>query len=263
MANDAVTSEGPARPSGGRELVTIVMPVFNEAATLRASIGRLDSTNFPFPWELVVVDDGSSDGCTTQLDESWAPTAQRVVVIRLAVNRGKGAALRAGLEAGRGSILGVQDADLEYFPADIPGLVAPILEGDADVVFGIRGFDDVAYSRLYTLGNRMVSLVSSLILRRRVRDAYTCYKFFRAEALIPGMLTADGFDIEAELTVGLLSPASARYVEVPITYRARGRSEGKKIRGVDGVTAIVALVRARRRSRMLTRVDRADVPERP
>lgn len=130
-------------------------------------------------------------------------------------------------------------------PKDIPKLVAPLAAGDLDVVFGFRDFSKNQFSTLYTLGNRTVSLFSSLILGRRVSDAYTCHKFFRRELLDGAALSADGFDIEAELTVGLLSDRSVRFGEVPVSYAARSREEGKKIHATDGVSAIFTLARAR------------------
>ena len=231
--------------SPGGPLLSIVMPVFDEAETLRAAIARLAAVAMPCPWELVVADDGSTDGGTDDLSHGWAPSAERVVLVRSHVNRGKGSALRRGLAVARGEVLGVQDADLEYDPADIPDIVRPILDGTADVVFGSRQFGaNASYSYWYTVGNRVISTAASMLFDRVVTDAYTCHKFFRREPYERLDLTADGFEIEAELTGGLLRQP-VRYREVPIGYAARSRAEGKKIRPRDGVIGVGRLIRVR------------------
>ena len=221
------------------------MPVFNESPTLRAAVQRLDAVTLPCPWELIVVDDGSTDGGTDDLSRDWAPTAERVVLVRSKANRGKGSAVREGLRIATGDVLGIQDADLEYDPADIPAIVRPILDGEADVVFGSREFGaNASYSYWYTFGNRLISMAASMLFDRVVTDAYTCHKFFRREIYERLELTADGFEIEAELAGGLLLHRP-RYREVPIGYLARSRAEGKKIRAVDGLRGIRRLVRVR------------------
>jgi glycosyltransferase involved in cell wall biosynthesis len=247
-----------------RPVLSIVVPAFNEAATLRESIARLSAAELPCAWELIVVDDGSTDGCTDDLDHTWAPSAIAVTRIKLDINSGKGAAIRVGFDAARGQLVGVHDADLEYDPKDLPALLAPLLRDEADVVFGVRDFSKAAFSRLYTLGNKTVSLASSLVLGRRVRDAYTCYKFFRRDLLEGIALGADGFAIEAELTVGLLINRGVRFAEAPISYDARSRAEGKKIHAIDGAKALATLVRVRTyhmlRRRLAARRAPAGVP---
>ena len=226
-------------------LLSIVMPVHDEAATLETAIRRLGAVDMPCKWELVVADDGSSDGGTDAVSHDWVPRAERVVVVRARENRGKGSALRRGLSLARGDVLGVQDADLEYDPADIPAIIHPILADEADVVFGTRQFGaNSSYSYWYTVGNRTISTVASMLFDRVVTDAYTCHKFFRRDRYEQLDLTADGFEIEAELTGGLLRD-DARYREVPISYAARSREEGKKIRPRDGLVGISRLIRVR------------------
>ena len=226
-------------------LLSLVMPVHNEGATLEEVLRRLGGVVMPVPFELIVVDDGSSDGAVDGIERAWVPGAVSVRVVKARTNRGKGSALRKGFALARGDILGVQDADLEYDPAQIPDLIAPILASDADVVFGSRQFGaNASYSFWYTLGNRLISLSASMLFDRITTDAYTCYKFMRREAYESLTLTADGFDIEAELTGGLLSNGW-RYREVPISYTARTREEGKKIRPADGVRALTVLGRVR------------------
>ena len=226
-------------------VLSLVMPVHNEGATLRTVLERVGSVAMPVPYELIVVDDGSSDGAVDGIERDWVPGAVSVRVVQARTNRGKGSALRKGFSLARGEILGVQDADLEYDPAQIPDLIRPILDGDADVVFGSRQFGaNASYSFWYTMGNRLISLSASMLFDRITTDAYTCYKFMRRDAYESVSLSADGFDIEAELTGGLLGNGW-RYREVPISYTARSREEGKKIRPADGLRALVTLGRVR------------------
>ena len=225
------------------------MPVHNEGATLRQVLERLGKTVMPVPWELIIVDDGSTDGAVDAVQRDWVPDAERVVVLRARRNRGKGSALRRGFAECRGDILGVQDADLEYDPAQIPALVEPIVDGRADAVLGTREFGaHTAYSYWYVVGNRLISTVASVLFNRYITDAYTCYKFFTRDCYSKLDLTADGFEIEAELVGGLLR-AGAHVHEIPINYAARTRQEGKKIRASDGLRAVLRLLRVRTRGR--------------
>ncbi len=225
--------------------LSLVMPVYNEGPTLRTVLERLGTVDMPVPWELIVVDDGSHDGAADAIDRAWVPGAERVLVVKARANRGKGSALRKGFELATGDILGVQDADLEYDPVQIPELLAPILAGDTDVVYGTRQFGSHAsYSFWYVVGNRAISLAASALFDRYVTDAYTCYKFFTRQRYEQLRLTADGFEIEAELTGGLLR-TGARLYEIPISYAARSRAEGKKIKPSDGIRGILRLLRVR------------------
>lgn len=227
--------------------LSLVMPVFNEGDTLTTMLQRLGTVSMPVPWELIVVDDGSTDGATDGVERNWVPGAERVVVVRARRNRGKGSALRKGFAIAQGDILGVQDADLEYDPEEIPQLLAPILEDRADVVFGTRQFGaHSSYSFWYVVGNRFISVAASALFNRYITDTYTCYKFFTRDRYQQLRLTADGFAIEAEITGGLLR-SGARVYEHAITYSARGRSEGKKIRARDGVEGLLTLARVRLR----------------
>jgi dolichol-phosphate hexosyltransferase len=225
--------------------LSLIMPVYNEGATLRAILERLGKVEFPVPFELLIVDDGSNDGAVHRIEPAWVPNADRIHVLVSRRNQGKGAALRRGFEWARGDILGVQDADLEYDPSDIPRLLRPILDGEAEVVFGSREFGaHASYSYRYVLGNRLLSTAASVLFDRYVTDVYTCYKFMTRNQYEQLRLSADGFEIEAELAGGLLRNG-ARVFEVPITYVARSREDGKKIRGRDGVKGIARLLRVR------------------
>jgi dolichol-phosphate hexosyltransferase len=225
--------------------LSLVMPVYNEGETLSAILKRVGETEFPVPFELIVIDDGSTDGAVNRIDRSWVSNAHDLHVVRSRQNRGKGTALRRGFEFAQGDVLGVQDADLEYDPFQIPNLIRPILDGEADVVFGTRQFGaHSSYSYRYVLGNRALSTVASGLFDRYVTDIYTCYKFMTRERYTQLRLTASGFEIEAELAGGLLRNG-ARVYELPIRYVARSRDAGKKIRARDGFKGLRRLVRVR------------------
>lgn len=227
--------------------LSLIMPVYNEGATLRTVLEALGKVAMPVPWELIVVDDGSDDDAVDHIERAWVPDADEVRIVKARENRGKGSALRQGFALATGDILGVQDADLEYDPAQIPMLIEPILDGRTDVVFGSRQFGSHAsYSFWYVVGNRLMSLVASALFDRYVTDAYTCYKFLTRERYEQLRLTANGFEIEAELTGGLLHHG-ARIYEMPITYAARSRAEGKKIKPEDGLKGVARLLRVRLR----------------
>lgn len=224
---------------------SLVMPVYNEGATLETVLRALGAVTFPVSYELIIVDDGSKDDATDHVERDWLPNAAAVTIVKARNNRGKGAALRRGFALAKGEILGVQDADLEYDPSQIPALIEPIVVGDADVVFGTRQFGSHAsFSFWYVVGNRLMSLVASALFNRYVTDAYTCYKFFTRAEYEQLTLTANGFEIEAELTGGLIRGATRVY-ELPITYTARSRAEGKKITPHDGVAGVLRLLRVR------------------
>lgn len=225
--------------------LSLVMPVYNEGDTLETILKRIGQVDFPIPVELIVVDDGSSDGAVDRIERGWLPNVDEVVVVKGRVNQGKGAALRKGFLLATGDILGVQDADLEYNPAQIPELVAPILDHRAEVVFGTREFGaHASYSFWYVVGNRALSLFASATFDRYVTDIYTCYKFFTRQRYRELRLTANGFEIEAEIAGGLLRNG-ARVYEVPINYAARSREEGKKIKPSDGMAGLFRLLRVR------------------
>lgn len=225
------------------ELLTIVMPVYNERATLRPAVERLLKTELPLPVELVVVDDGSVDGSLETVADLADPG--RVRLIRHLRNRGKGGAIRTGIETARGDVLTVLDADLEYDPADLAGLLAPILEDEARVVYGTRAFGaHTAFSFWYVIGNKLVNVWASFLFDTWLSDVYTCLKMAPTELWRAADLRAAGFGIEAETTGKFLSRGERIY-EVPVSYRARSREEGKKIRPADGLRALWILLRIR------------------
>lgn len=225
------------------QLLTIVMPVYNERGTVRAAVERLLKTDLPIAIELVIVDDGSTDGSLDAVADLAEPG--RVRLVRQRRNRGKGAAIRTGIEVARGDVLTIFDADLEYDPADLSALLAPILEGEARVVFGTRAFGaHTAYSFWYVMGNKLVNLWASFLFDTWLSDVYTCLKMAPTDLWRRIDLRSGGFGVEAEAT-GKLLARGERVYEVPISYRARSREEGKKIRPTDGMRALWILLRIR------------------
>jgi glycosyltransferase involved in cell wall biosynthesis len=227
--------------------LTVVMPVLNERATLRRAVKRLLETDLQVPMELLVVDDGSTDGCLdtiTDLVESGD-----VRVVRHDRNRGKGAAVRTGIAEATGSILTILDADLEYDPADYRDLLRPMLAGEAKVVYGTRQFGaHTAYSFWYVMGNKVLAFFASFLYDTWLTDVETCFKMAETSVWRSLDLRSDGFEIEVEFT-GKVLRSGERIFEQPISYKARGREEGKKLQWTDGVRALWVLARIRARGR--------------
>jgi len=223
--------------------LTVLMPVFNERRTIGAAIEGVLDVEIDGGRELVVVDDGSTDGTSEFLAETEWPDFVRIV--RHVRNGGKGAALRTGLSEARGEYCTVLDADLEYDPANLPSLLQPLLQGDADAVYGVRGFQaHSSYSFWYVVGNKAVTFAANLLYNAWLADVMTCQKVMPTSLFRSLSLRANGFQIEAEITARLLR-SGARVYEVPITYRARTREEGKKLRGTDGLRVLATLARCR------------------
>lgn len=236
----------PPGPSEGYRRLTVVMPVFNEAATLSVALDRLLAVDMPLPTEVVIVDDGSTDGCTDLIADRV--DGERVRLVRQDRNRGKGAALVRGFSEATGDLLTILDADLEYDPADIPNLCAPVLAGEARVVYGARSYGGhAAYSFWFVLGNKMLALWASMLFDAWLTDVETCLKLAPTTLWREVGITSSGFGIEAELT-GKILARGERVFEVPISYRARGREEGKKIQWTDGVEALWILAKIRLRA---------------
>ena len=226
--------------------LSILMPVYNEAATVQRAIKRVLDVSFPCPVEVVIVDDASTDGTSAIIDEF---RDERLVKLRHPANRGKGAAIRTAAATASGNFIVPFDADLEYQPEDIPTLLRPVLSGEADVVYGSRMFGShSAYSFWYFMGNKAVTTVANILFNSYIADLETCFKLMPLDLLRSLNITSDGFGMEAEIT-GKLLARRIRPFEVPITYRARSREEGKKITWRDGVQAvwILAGVRLTRR----------------
>jgi glycosyltransferase involved in cell wall biosynthesis len=221
-------------------LLTVVMPVYNEVKTVRMVIDRVLDIDLDI--ELVVVDDGSTDGTRDVLSNM---DDERVRVVLQECNRGKGAAVRTGYEHARGEFVTIQDADLELNPAEIPSLLQPILDGTADVVYGSRFVHGWAHrNALNAFANRFLSGLTNVLYGTRIRDMEACYKVFRTELLTRFTLRANRFDFEPEITAKL-SKLGLRIVELPVSYKPREFTDGKKIHWKDGFEAIYTLVKYR------------------
>jgi len=222
-------------------LVSVVVPAYNEAATVEAAVRRLRSV--PLRLEVIAVNDASTDDTAAILNRlRTAGLLDRV--IHHEVNRGKGAALRSAFAVATGDVTVVQDADLEYDPADLPALIAPIRGGQADAVYGSRfqgGPHRVLYFWHY-VGNRALTLLSNMFTNLNLTDMETCYKLVRTDLLKRLPLTANRFGFEVELTARL-AQARARIWELPISYSGRTYEEGKKITWRDGVAALLHIIR--------------------
>ena len=225
------------------ELISIIVPVYNEAATVAAVIDRLQQIQLPAPSEIIVVNDGSSDATQTVLDA--LPRAPNVTIVHTEVNRGKGHAIRQGLRASRGTIIAIQDADLELDPAQIADLAVPILSGEARVVYGSRFLAGRPEAPALTLAaNRFLTALTNVLYRSSLTDMETCYKIMRGDVARALDLRADRFDIESEIASKLLL-AGHEIVERPVRFTPRSRAAGKKIGWRDGLVAIGVLVRLR------------------
>ncbi len=229
----------PADPSVPRCL-SVVMPAYDEELTIRRVIDRVLAS--PYVAELIVIDDGSTDGTASLVDAVEDP---RVTLIRQPVNRGKGAALRAGFRAATADLVVVQDADLEYDPAEYGALLEPLLDGRADVVYGSRFHGSRPHRVLYfwhSVGNRLLTTLSNMFTNLNLSDMETCLKAFRREVVQSFVLEEDRFGIEPELTAKVAAGGWSVY-EVGISYSGRTYAEGKKINWRDGVHALRCIVR--------------------
>lgn len=216
------------------------MPVYNEAATIDAAITRVLNVDYPCDMELVLVDDGSNDGTAAAL---LALDDSRVRTARHPANRGKGAAIRTAAALATGDYMIICDADLEYAPEEIPALLAPVLSGKAEVVYGTRTFGShTAYSFWFVMGNKAVTLWANVLYNSWISDLETCFKLMPLELYRSLNVRSAGFGMEAEVTAKLLRDGHRPY-EIPISYAARSREAGKKLTWRDGVEAIWILLR--------------------
>lgn len=223
-------------------MLTVVIPTYNEAGTLQEVVARVQAVDVPA--EIIIVDDASTDG-SAEVAARIAASADNVTLLRHDRNRGKGRALRTGFEAATGDFVIVQDADLEYDPAEYSKLLNPLLQGRADAVYGSRFLTSsehrVLYFRHY-LGNRLLTLLSNLATDLNLTDMESCYKVFRRELLQSIVLEEDRFGFEPEITAKL-AKAGARVYEVGISYHGRTYEQGKKIRPKDGVWALWCILK--------------------
>ena len=226
--------------------ISIIVPVYNEEKTLAEIVRRVQAVALDgLEREIIIVNDGSSDGSSAIMEELRASFPHQIRTYHMPTNLGKGSAVRVGLRLAQGDILLIQDADLELDPVSYPDLIAPLLDGSADVVYGsrfLRGRPPMpALTRLANLG---LALLTRLLYWTRLTDMETGYKVFRRQALEGITLRCANFDIEPELTAKLLK-ARRRLVEVPVTYRPRSVREGKKICLRDAFDAVYTLLKYR------------------
>jgi glycosyltransferase involved in cell wall biosynthesis len=219
------------------------MPAFNERATINAAIDDALSADLPVERELIVVDDGSTDGTADLLRIGAWPGEVKLAFHER--NRGKGAAVRTALTRANGEFAAVLDADLEYRAADLTPMLEPLLAGDAKVVFGTRAWHaHSSYGFWYVVGNKFVTLATNFLFNSWISDVMTCHKAMRTDLFRSLELKERGFGIEPEIAARVLQTGERIY-EVPITYRARAREEGKKLTALDGLRVLRTLIRCR------------------
>jgi glycosyltransferase involved in cell wall biosynthesis len=223
--------------------ISVIIPVFNEETTARRIVEEIKQALKEFNHEILLVDDGSTDGTSQQIHQL---VDNSVFVITHSVNRGKGAALRTGFRESRGDIIVIQDGDLEYDPNDIPRLIRPILDGKADVVFGSRFHGEVQRVHLFyhRIGNLLLTFFSNLMTNLNLSDMECGYKTFRREVIESFNICENRFGVEPEITAKV-AKRGWRVYEVPVSYSGRDYSEGKKIGWRDAVRALWCIVKYR------------------
>jgi len=224
-------------------MLSILMPVYNELERVERAIAEVLDTQLPTEFELIVVDDGSTDGTREILrNGSWDG---RVRLLEHEVNQGKGAAIQTGLREARGEFSAIFDADLEYDPTDLGLLMPPLLDGRTNACFGVRAFDGyTSHSFLFVLGNKGVTFACNVLFNVYLHDIMTCHKMIRTDVFRSLPLRSPGFAIEPEITARLVQRGE-RIFEVPVHYRARATEEGKKLTALDGFRVLATLLRCR------------------
>jgi glycosyltransferase involved in cell wall biosynthesis len=224
-------------------MLSILMPVYNESERVERAIAEVLATELPTDFEVIVVNDGSTDG-TTEILQGLNHDG-RVRLIEHPHNLGKGAAVQTGLTQANGEYAAIFDADLEYDPSDLGLLMPPLLDGRSNACFGVRAFDGyTSHSFLYVLGNKGVTLACNVLFNVYLHDIMTCHKMIRTDLFRSLPLRSPGFAIEPEITARLVQRGE-RIFEVPVHYRARSTAEGKKLTSVDGFRVLATLLRCR------------------
>jgi len=224
-------------------MLSILMPVYNERERVERAIAEVLDTQLPTEFELIVVDDGSTDG-TREILRNGSFDG-RVRLFEHAENQGKGAAVQTALREARGEFSAIFDADLEYDPTDLRLLMPPLLDGRTNACFGVRAFDGyTSHSFLFVLGNKGVTFACNVLFNVYLHDIMTCHKMIRTDVFRSLPLRSPGFAIEPEITARLVQRGE-RIFEVPVHYRARATDEGKKLTAVDGFRVLGTLLRCR------------------
>lgn len=223
--------------------LSVLMPVYNEIETYERAIHEVLEADIGTDIELIVVDDGSTDGTREALfSREWPDNVQ---LHKHDVNQGKGAAVRTALGHARGEFAAIMDADLEYDPGDLKALLPPLRDGLSNAVFGVRAFDGyTSHSFMYVMGNKGVTLAANVLFNVYLRDLMTCHKAIRTDVFRALPLQARGFDIEPEIAARLIQRGE-RIFEVPVHYKARPSDAGKKLTSKDGFRVLRTLVRCR------------------
>ena len=227
-------------------MLSILMPVYNELERVEQAIAEVLDTQLPTEFELIVVDDGSTDGTLDILHGLIGNhSSDRVRLFEHPENRGKGAAVQTALAEARGEYAAIFDADLEYDPTDLGLLMPPLLDGRTNACFGVRAFDGyTSHSFLFVLGNKGVTFACNVLFNVYLHDIMTCHKMIRTDVFRSLELRSPGFAIEPEITARLVQRRE-RIFEVPVHYRARATDEGKKLTAVDGFRVLGTLLRCR------------------
>jgi glycosyltransferase involved in cell wall biosynthesis len=224
-------------------MLSILMPVYNERERVEQAIAEVLRADLGIEFELIVVDDGSTDGTGELL--RGGSFDQRVRLLAHSQNQGKGAAVQTALAQAQGEFAAIFDADLEYDPTDMALLLPPLVEGRSNACFGVRAFDGyTSHSFLYVLGNKGVTFACNVLFNVYLRDIMTCQKMIRTELFRSLPLRSPGFAIEPEIAARLVQRGE-RIFEVPVQYRARSTEEGKKLTAVDGFRVLATLLRCR------------------
>jgi glycosyltransferase involved in cell wall biosynthesis len=224
-------------------MLSILMPIYNERERAEQAITEVLATELPTEVELIIVDDGSTDGTREILrNGDWGP---RVRLIEHDHNEGKGAAIQTALREARGEYACIFDADLEYDPADLGVLMRPLLDGRTNACFGVRAFDGyTSHSFMFVMGNKGVTLACNMLFNVYLHDIMTCHKMIRTDLFKSLRLSAAGFSIEPEITARLVQRNEPIF-EVPVHYRARANEDGKKLTARDGFRVLATLLRCR------------------